>query len=225
MNKIVLASLSVFLFSTSYAYEINFSKKFSKTLMPDILSAGLTIRIQGDNEEDISSKLEVFNEKIKANSQVAKKLGTFNIHPNFKYSSNNSPKIIDYIGQLKYTIESRNAKDINNFITSINSVKRSRKTSISVSGLSWKVKEDSYNVALDVLRLEAIYWIESHAKNLSKDLNKKCEVKNINISSYNNPRAYSSARMMSSPMSKSIPVPQANNQSISINPSYKVECK
>lgn len=217
---------SLFL-SSSYAYDINFSKSFSKKLMPDILSTNLSIRIEGDNEKDISNKLEVFNKEIKKNKVLYKKLGSYNIRPNFKYSSNNSPKITGYIGEIKYKIEATHSKDFNKFITSLNSLKQSRSTSIIITGLSWKVKEDTYNVALDILRLESIYWIETYASNLSTDLNKECEVKNINISSYNKAIAYNSVSRLRTDarMSDNVPIPQANNQQISIKPNYKVECK
>ncbi len=227
MKKVALLFTSGFLLSQVFAYDINFSKNFSKKLMPDILSTNLSIRIEGKNEQEISNKLAIFNKEIKENKVLDKKLGSYNVRPNFKYSSNNSPKITGYVGELRYKIESNNAKDINTFITSINTLKKSRSTSISVSGLSWKVKDDTYNVALDILRLESIYWIETYVNNLSKDLNKKCEVKNINISAFNRPVSYAMSRNFqgSEMISDSIPVPQANNQKISIHPIYKVDCK
>jgi uncharacterized protein YggE len=222
-----MKKLTLFLLPLSLvAFEVNFNKEFSKELMPDTLSTDLIVRIDSDNEKDISNRLAFFNEKIKLNKEVEKKLGNYTIRPNYKYSSNNTPKITGYIGELRYKINSVKAKSINQFISSVNELKESRDTSITVSGLSWKVKNSTYNVALDILRLEAINWAQTYAKNLSEDLHKKCTVKHVNINTYNRPR-YARTEMAYDSMAKnaSVPVPQANHQKISINPNYKLECK
>ena len=211
-----------------FAFDINFSKSFTKELMPDTLSTNITIRIESKNEQEVSNRLSLFNKEIKRNKAVEKKLGNYNIRPNFKYSSNNTPKIINYIGELRYKVNSDKAKKINQFILNLNALKSSRDTSILVSGLSWKVKEETRNIAYDILRLEAISWSETYAKNLSKDLDKKCNVKSISIGGSTHPIAYRAARseMLVNSISKaSIPVPEANNQKISIHPNYVLECK
>lgn len=210
-----------------FAFEVEFNKKFTKELMADTLSTQLIIRIDSKVEKDISKRLTKFNEEIKDNDEVEKKLGNFTIRPSYKYNSTNSPKIIGYIGELRYTINSTDAKTINKFISDINNLKESRDTSITVSGLSWKVKDSTYNIALDILRLEAIYWGQTYASNLSKDLNKRCMIQNIKINSHSNIRPmrtnYALERMSSS--KQSIPVPEIDRQKISINPMYVLECK
>lgn len=209
------------------SFEVDFNKKFTKELMADTLSTVIIIRIESGQEKDISTRLTKFNEHIKKNKQVEKKLGSFTIRPSYKYSSTHTPKIVGYIGELRYTINSTKAKKINNFISEINELKEERDTSITVSNLSWKVKDDTYNVALDILRLEAITWAEVYAKNLSNDINKKCAVKNIHVNSHRNSMPMRSNYAMEAMASakSSVPVPQANRQKISINSSYKLECK
>lgn len=222
-----MKKLGLFLLPLSLvAFEVNFNKEFSKELMPDTLSTHITIRIDSDNEQKISSRLANFNEKIKLSKEVEKKLGSYTVRPNYKYSSNNTPKITGYIGELRYKINAQKAKNINKFVGLVNDLKESRDTSITVSGLSWKVKRSTYNVALDILRLEAINWAQTYAKNLSEDLNTTCTVKNININSLSQPR-YARAQMSMDRMSKvsNVPVPQANYEKISINPTYTLECK
>lgn len=225
MKKIALLTISSLFITSAFAYEINFSKSFSKELMPNILSTNLSIRIDAGNEKKISNRLEVFNKRIKQNKVLDKKLGSYSIRPKYSYVANKPRKISSYIGELKYQIESTNDKEINRFITSLNSLKKSKDTSIIVSGLSWKVKDDTHDIAIDDLRLEAIHWIEKYVSSLSKDLGKKCKVKNINISSSNQVRPYYASRSLKAMSSDSIPVTQANNQKISIKPNYKVECK
>ena len=227
LKKIIQTFAVLLLPVTLFSFEVEFNKQFSKELMADTLSANLIIRIDSSKEKDISKRLTKFNEEIKDYDEVEKKLGNFTIRPNYKYSSTNTPKITGYIGELRYVIHSTNAKSINELITNINELKEKRDTSISVSGLSWKVKDSTYNVALDILRLEAISWAQVYSSNLSKDLQKRCSVKNIRINSHRNirpMRANFSAEAMSL-KKQSIPVPQSNRQKISINPTYILECK
>lgn len=210
-----------------YSFEVDFNKKFTKELMADTLSTNISIRIESDKEQDISTRLNRFNEEIKDFDDVDKKLGSFTIRPSYKYSSTHTPKIIGYIGELRYTINSDNAKSIDEFITSLNKLKKQRDTSISVANLSWKVKDSTYNVALDILRLEAISWGQVYAQNLSNDIKKRCSLKNITINGYQNPRPFrTQMEVESMSMSKStVPVPQNNRQNIIVTPNYKMECK
>ncbi len=224
-KKIALLVLPATLFS----FEVNFTKEFTKELMPDTLGTNLTVRIESKNEKMISNRLTNFNDVIKVDNTVERKLGKYTVRPSYKYSSNNTPKIIGYIGELQYKVNASDAKSVNNFINKVNELKESRDTSIIVDGLSWKVKDTTYNVALDILRLEAISWGQDYAKNISEDLQKNCQVKRVNINGLNRPN-YS--RMMnaeiamdSKSLRKGIPVPEANHQKISIQPNYTLECK
>ena len=171
-NIITVLGISIIPMSL-FAFDVEFNKTFSKELMADTLSTNVTIRIEASKEKDISKRLTKYNEEIKDNDEVERKLGNFTIRPSYKYSSNNTPKIVGYIGELRYTINSEDAKSVNDFISNINKLKNSRDTSISVSNLSWKVKDSTYTVALDILRLQAIDWAQNYANNLSKDLRKQ----------------------------------------------------
>lgn len=218
-----LAVLPVTLFS----FEMEFNKKFTQELMADTLSANIIIRIDGKEEKIISKKLTKFNDEIKENDEVERKLGNFTVRPSYKYSSTNTPKIVGYIGELRYSINSTNAQNINEFISNINNLKESRDTSITVSGLSWKVKDSTYDVALDILRLQAINWAEVYAANLSQELQKGCRVQNIRINSPRNisPLRSNYAMEAMSSSKRNVPVPKADRQKLEINPTYKLECK
>ncbi|RYA24352.1 SIMPL domain-containing protein [Malaciobacter halophilus] len=227
MNKILkCAVLSSVLPLSLLSYEIDFSKTFTKKLTPDILNSDIKLVVELDSEKNVSSKLEKFDNYIKDMNYVEKKLGTFNIRPRYKYKSN-TPHIDGYIGEIKYAIESNDPKKISRFINGLIDLKNHRDTSIIVSNLSWKVKDTSANIAIDLLRYESITWIEKYAKNLSNDLKKKCEIKNINIHSLQNSYYRGSEVMYSAKSSSnaSISVPQQTTKNIKMNVNYKLECK
>jgi len=223
MKKFIIILLPLFL----SAYEINFSKKFTKNLIPNVLGADISIMIEDNKEKDVIKRLEVFNDTIKKYKKVEKQLGNFNVRPQYQRTSN-SPKIYGYKGTLNYKIEANDALNMGEFVTLITSLKNNRDTSVSLNNLSWRVKEDSYNVILDLLRLESIVWAEDYAKALSSDLKKECEVKSINLMNnslrnYREPMA--SLKLDSSLQKENVPVPEVSQQKISMTSNYLMECK
>ena len=222
MKKYLLLFLPLLVFS----YEIEFNKKFTKKLVPNILSANITISIEDSKEKFVIEKLEVFNKKIKEYTKLEKELGSFNIRPVYQHSSN-TPKIDGYKGDLRYKISTQNAIFVGEFVSMITSLKEDRDTSVSLDDLSWKVKEDSLAIALDILRFESITWIENYTKVLSQDLNKECVVKSINLSNSAQalPYAVRQFRIDSSAQKNEILVPEISEQNISINTNYRLECK
>ncbi len=209
-----------------FSYDLSFHKTFEKNLIPDILSSNISITIESKDESDISNRLNIFNETISDIDNVKKSLGNLNIRPNYRYNSN-SPKIIGYIGKLSYHVESKSTKNISDFINIITKLKENRDTSILINGLSWKVQTKTYNKNIDSLRLKSIKWIEKHSLFLSKQLHINCEVKKITI---NEPRPFSNYyRSNNSPIamslkSSSVPIPQVNEQKITLNTSFLLEC-
>jgi uncharacterized protein YggE len=183
--------------------------------------------IEDNKEKDVIERLEVFNDTIKKYKKVEKQLGNFNVRPQYQRTSN-SPKIYGYKGTLNYKIEANDALNMGEFITLITSLKNNRDTSVSLNNLSWRVKEDSYNVILDLLRLESIVWAEDYAKTLSSDLKKECKVKSINLMnnylrSYMEPMA--TLKLDSSLQKENVPVPEVSQQKISMTSNYLLECK
>ncbi len=119
---------------------------------------------------------------------------------------------------------------MNRFIKSLLKLKDDEDISVTVSGLNWIVSQNKKDKVIDELRLESIIWSKKYASEISKKINSTCKTKEIRISSigvnpmYRNNK--SDMMMLSSEKQRSnIPVPQANKNSLSINPIYVLECK
>ncbi|AXH08467.1 hypothetical protein CP960_09880 [Malaciobacter halophilus] len=227
MKKILISGLLMSTLPFSLlSYEVNFNKTFSKKLLPDTLNSDIKVRIELDSEKEVSNKLDRYNDYIKNVKYIEKNLGVFNIRPRYRYVSK-TPKIDGYLGEIKYSIKSNDPKKVSRFINGLINLKEHRDTSIIVSNLMWKVKESSSNVAVDLLRFEAITWAEKYAKNLSSDLKRECKVKNININSLQNPYFRGSREVMYSAKSSdaAIAVPEQTSKPIKMNVNYRLECK
>ena len=220
MRYLILFIIPVYLLS----FEINFNKKFSKTLPQDTLSTYISIIVKDENEKEVNKVLSKFTKKIKTYNKVEKDNGSLNIRPEY-HTSNNTIKLIGYKGELRYQVNSNKATYMDKFVRELIELKDNSNTNIVISNLQWKVKDKTYNNTYDILRLEAIKWIRSYAIKLSNNLSLKCNVENISINSSNfrpiSRMVYSNADMSTS----KIAVPESNKEEISINPSFIVECK
>ena len=219
MKYLLLVILPVYLFS----FEVNFNKKFTKSLTQDTLTTYLSIVVRDDNEKLINKALKKFNKKIKSLDEVDKHNWSLTIRPEYR-TSNNVPKITGYVGELRYKVNSNKATKINKFINEMIKLKENRNTNVVISNLRWTIKESSFNIANDLLRLEAINWGTTYASNLSKDLNLKCSVKNISIHN-SNFRPLARMSYSTEVSDNKIAVPQSNKEEISISPSFVLECK
>ena len=224
MRKLfVLLCVSVYVFG----FEISFNKKFIQYVNPDKLSTNVTINVLKDDEIDISPILNKFNKLITTNDKIEKRGGIFSISPKYKYKNGNS-KIIGYSGSLRYSIFSTNSDDINEFIKTILNLKEDDDTSISISSLNWIVSDVKYSNAIEDLRLKAIIWSKEYASILSNNMKTSCKVKAVNIDRNHLKPAYRSMTAMKTlgmSMNSSIPVPEQTKNSVSINPTYLMECK
>lgn len=226
MKFIKLLKLSLFLPVLVFSFEIEFEKKFTQSLPHDTLSTFLKVTIKDESEILVKERLEVFRNLIKNNQKVKSSLGSFYIKPEYRYSKS-APKIISYIGEMKYRIDSVKAEEIHEFISNITDLKRNRDTIVAVNNLSWSVKEKTYNMALENLQLEAIVWAEKYVKSLSSDIKKECKIKSITINKMDefaeetNENIYSSSDMSKVPR----PLLEANQEKIKINTKYVLECE
>ena len=213
-----------------FSYEVNFNKSFSKVVNPDLLTTNITINIEKKDENKVNSEIEKFNDFFKKTNDVTLKNGSFTLSPKYKYHDNKQ-EFIGYVGNLRYTAESKNAKDLNDFIDKLISIKESVKSEevkLNISNISWKTSDDLQNKSLDALRLEAIHWIDSYAKSLSSQVSKYCEISKINIFETNTGNVvYARAEIASLGMSKMAAdvAPISNEQNITINPNFVLECK
>ena len=210
----------------AFSFELEFNKKFSKVLPHDTLSAYITITISDEEEISVAERLEVFNEKVKMHDKVENELLSSNIRPKYKHSAN-TPRNSGFVGELRYKADSYKARHMRDFISEITSLKRNRDTSVSITSLSWTVKEDTYNVVLDLLRFEAITWGEEYSKRLSEDVKKNCSIKKIEMNTVDQfeKNVEQTVYTITSINNKSIPLQELNQELIKINPTYILECK
>ena len=213
-----------------FSYEVNFNKSFSKVVNPDLLTTNITINIEKKDENKVNSEIEKFNDFLKKTNDVTLKNGSFTLSPKYKYHDNKQ-EFLGYIGSLRYSAESKNAKDINTFMDKLISIKegiKSEDVKLNISNVSWNISDDLQNKSFDALRLESINWVESYAKSLSSQVSKYCEVSKINISESNNGNVvYARAEMAYSGMLKMAAdvAPISSEQNITINPNFVLECK
>lgn len=223
MKKYLILFLPIFIF----AYEVNFSKNFTQELLPNILSADITVAIEAAKEREVIDRLAVFDKEIKKYKKVEKKLGSFNVRPLYQHS-NTSPKIRSYKGELRYEVSTNDALFMGELVSIITKLKDNRDTSISLENLSWKVKKETYNIALDILRLETINWAENYAKTLSQDLKKVCEIKSINFSNYADKPIFYAKSQVNSRISlhkDEMVVPEVAEEDITIKANFRLDCK
>lgn len=214
----------------SFSYELNFNKSFSKVVNPDLLTTNITISVEKKDENKVNSEIEKFNDFLKKTSDVTLKNGSFTLSPKYKYHDNKQ-EFIGYVGNLRYTAESKNAKDLNVFMDKLISIKDNIKleeVKLNISNVSWKTSDELENKSFDELRLEAINWIDGYSKTLSSQVSKYCEVSKINIFESNTGNVvYARAEMAYSGMSKMAAdvAPISSEQNITINPNFILECK
>ncbi len=213
-----------------FSYELDFNKSFSKVVNPDLLTTNITISVEKKDENKVNSEIEKFNDFLKKTTDVTLKNGSFTLSPKYKYHDNKQ-EFLGYVGSLRYTAESKNAKDLNGFMDKLISIKeniKSEEVKLNISNVSWKTSDQLENKSFDELRLEAITWIDGYAKTLSSQVSKYCEVSKINIFETNTGNVvYARAEMASLGMSKMAAdvAPISSEQNITINPNFILECK
>lgn len=213
-----------------FSYELNFNKSFSKVVNPDLLTTTIIVSVEKKDENKVNAEIEKFNDLIKKTNNVTLKNGSFTLSPKYKYYDNKQ-EFIGYVGNLRYSAESKNAKELNSFMDSLTSLKDSIKSDdvkLNISNVAWNISDDLQNKSFDALRFEAITWIDSYAKTLSGQVAKFCEVSKINIFESNTGNVvYARAEMAYSTMAKSVAnvAPISSEQNITINPNFILECK
>jgi predicted secreted protein len=214
----------------SFSYELNFNKSFSKVVNPDLLTTNITISVEKKDENKVNVEIEKFNDLIKKTNDVTLKNGSFTLSPKYKYYDNKQ-EFIGYVGNLRYSAESKNAKELNSFMDKLITLKDSIKSEdvkLNISNVAWNISDDLQNKSFEGLRFEAITWIDNYAKILSGQVSKFCEISKINIFESNTGNVvYARAEMAYSTMAKSVAnvAPISSEQNITINPNFILECK
>ena len=214
----------------SFSYEINFNKSFSKVVNPDLLNTYININVEKKDESKVNIEIEKFNDFMKNNKSITLKNGSFTLSPKYKYYENKQ-EFVGYVGSLRYTAESTDAKKLNSFMDELISIKDSTKSEdvkLNISNVTWKISDELQNKSYDELRLESITWLESYSKILSTKLSKSCEIKTINVNeSQNGNIMYARAEMAYTSKAKVAAdvAPINSEQNININPNFTLECK
>ncbi|WP_368028821.1 SIMPL domain-containing protein [Arcobacter sp. s6] len=228
MNKKIFSLLILPILS--FSYEINFNKSFSKVVNPDLLNTYINISVEKLDESKVNIEIEKFNDFMKNNKSITLKNGSFTLSPKYKYYDNKQ-EFTGYVGSLRYTAESTDAKKLNSFMDELISIKDSTKSEdvkLNISNVSWKISDELQNKSYDELRLESITWLESYSKTLSAKLSKSCEIKTINVNeSQNGNIMYARAEIAYSTKAKIAAdvAPINSEQNININPNFTLECK
>lgn len=213
-----------------FSYELDFNKSFSKVVNPDLLNTYININVEKKDESKVNIEIEKFNDFMKNNKSITLKNGSFTLSPKYKYYENKQ-EFVGYVGSLRYTAESTDAKKLNSFMDELISIKDSTKSEdvkLNISNVSWKISDELQNKSYDELRLESITWLESYSKTLSTKLSKSCEIKTINVNeSQNGNIMYARAEMAYSSKAKVAAdvAPINSEQNININPNFTLECK
>jgi uncharacterized protein YggE len=207
------------------AYTIAFDKHFDLNLKPDTITTHIHITTLKPTEKDVLKKLSSFSTFISGYKDIDKKGGNYSVNPEYRYENNHRYKN-GYRGNMDYTISSNRADDINTFITHLHDKKKDFDVDISISNVSWQLSPSQKEGQEDKLRLQAFQWINNYAKVLSKELDSHCTVTKISLVApqFNHPQ---------SPMLReakivnldSVPTPEQDEQKISINPHFELECK
>ena len=214
----------------SFSYEINFNKSFSKVVNPDLLNTYININVEKKDESKVNIEIEKFNDFMKNNKSITLKNGSFTLSPKYKYYDNKQ-EFVGYVGNLRYTAESTDAKKLNTFMDELISIREKTKSEdvkLNISNVSWKISDELQNKSYDELRLGSIIWLDSYAKTLSGKLSKSCEIKTINVNeSQNGNIMYARAEMAYSSKAKIAAdvAPVNSEQNININPNFTLECK
>ncbi|MBY0540064.1 MAG: SIMPL domain-containing protein, partial [Campylobacterales bacterium] len=131
----------------AFSYELNFNKSFSKVVNPDLLTTNITISVEKKDENKVNVEIEKFNDLIKKTNDVTLKNGSFTLSPKYKYYDNKQ-EFIGYVGNLRYSAESKNAKELNSFMDSLISLKDSIKSEdvkLNISNVAWNISDDLQN--------------------------------------------------------------------------------
>ena len=220
----------LFLPLLSFSYELNFNKTFSKVVNPDLLNTYINISVEKKDETNVNIEIEKFNDFMKDNKSITLKNGSFTLSPKYKYTDNKQ-QFVGYVGNLRYTAESEDAKKLNIFMDELISIKdkaKSEDVKLNISNVAWKISDNLQNKSYDELRLESITWLESYSKVLTKKLLKFCEIKTIIVNEAQNGNImYARAEMAYSAKSKIAAdvAPVNSEQNITINPNFILECK
>ena len=215
LNKLIFLSLPILLFST----EINFTKSFTKKVSSDELTTKIAIKLQGNDEDDIVTILEKYNDLIKSDDTIRKEKGLFSINPRYKIKNNKST-IVGYNGILSYNIFTKKSTTMNAFIKELLYAKDEPEVNLQISNMHWIISDTLNDEVTNKLRLKMITWSKQYANQLSSELGTVCTTKKIDL---NQNFSYKKRRNLKA-TNKALPIPKNTNNQISIRADYTMDC-
>lgn len=209
-----------------FGYDVQFSKTFSTSLLPNELSTSLNITSTMKSEKEVLSSLDVYTKFIKRVDYIAKESNRISLYPQYKYKDGKST-LIAYRGQVNYKIHTSENDAMKKFLEEFYEIKKMKEVSLSFSSLKWGFSKEMMNEIRDTLRLEAIKWSKNYAQTLSKELHSTCQLKNIGLNNANvQPRLYANdIAMAKSTKEFSMPMPEQLEDDFSIRANITMECQ
>ncbi|RBQ28801.1 SIMPL domain-containing protein [Aliarcobacter vitoriensis] len=232
MNKKILAT-ALFLPILGFSYELSFTKVFEKKVNGDLLTSNISISVDKKDEKSVNNEIEKFNNFIKNTKNITIKNTNYSLYPKYEYEKDKSV-FKGYSGNSSFSIESKDAKEINTFLSELMQLKDSIKSNdlkLNISHLSWSVSKILLDKNVEELRLESLLWIDEYSKELSSKISKKCEIKSVNSFEQRGiSGVYARKSMMMSSdsvnyESSSDISPLNTEQNISLETSYVLDCK
>ena len=220
MKKIII---SIAFVSTLFGYEVEMQKRFTKEIMPNKLTAVVSISTQQKTLEDVLTKLEAYSKFIKSQKDVDISDNGFHTSPDYRYDKNKRTKI-GYRGSINYKVTSNDKKSIESFLNLL-SHEEKEGIDLYLSSRKWSIDPKDLQNVKETLQIEAIEWAKKYAKKLSKKLDDRCKIEKITLGNVSgvNPYRVMSARADS--QSKELPLAEKTKQKITLRAQIQYKCK
>ena len=217
--------LLLFLACSVLAMELEFDKKFTNTVEPDLIQTDIKITADAQSEQAVSQILQKVSVFIDGYSQVQKSGGNLVIKP--RYNHQQDQRVLQgYKGQLEYTISSKEFNYVEVFLQDL--LANKQKENITVSKLGYILSKDKRENQLEKLRFKAILWGISYAKNLSSKIYQQCKVAKIDFKQQRGPvllRSNSAKTNGKKELTRDfIPNPIKEAKTLYMQPQFELKC-
>ncbi|MFA6788268.1 MAG: SIMPL domain-containing protein [Arcobacteraceae bacterium] len=209
----------------AFGFELNFTKEFSKSLVPSELTSTIKVIVDKEEEKEVISSLNTYNDFLKKYDEITKSNVSMSITPKYGYKDGLA-YFVGYTGVLNYTISSNESSKVKEFFENFYAIKEENNTTSHMPALQWRINEKVYEETLDKLRFDAITWGNSYSAELSKKLNKQCSIKEIQINgNFARPIMYNSEVKMLKSSKMEIPIVEQVDEIVSIQPTFNLVCQ
>lgn len=208
-----------------FGFELNFTKEFSKVLLPDELTSNIKVVVQNEEEKEVISSLNQYNKFLKRYDDIEKSNVSMSITPKYLYKNGQSI-FVGYNGILNYTVSTKESPKMKEFLENFYTIKEENTTSLLMPTLQWKINDKVYEEQLDSLRIDAIIWGNNYSAELSRKINKSCSLKNITVNgNFSRPVMYANETRMLKSNKVEMPIVEQVNETITITPNFTLECQ